>query len=122
MTDKNYLKKLADMQTQIKELVPDSENGERRMNKSEAIEILEEVKILDDSIYQYSKAYLEALDVAIGALKVDAIPINWIKAVLNERHKVIEDKSNSEERIRYYEEVEDAINELLIWWAERKEE
>lgn len=92
------------------------------MNKSEAIEILEEVKILDDSIYQFSKAYLEALDVAIGALKADAIPINWIKAVLNERHKVIEDKSNSEERILYYEEVEDAINELLIWWAERKEE
>lgn len=92
------------------------------MNKSEAIEILEEVKTLDDSIYQYSEAYLEALDVAIGALKADAIPINWIKAVLNERHKVIEDKSNSEERILYYEEVEDAINELLIWWAERKEE
>ena len=92
------------------------------MNKSETVEILEEVKILDDSIYQYSKAYLEALDVAIDALKTDAIPINWIKAVLNVRHKVIEDKSNSEERIRYYEEVEDAINQLLIWWAERKEE
>ena len=92
------------------------------MNKSEAIEILEEVKILDDSIYQYSKAYLEALDVAIDALKTDAIPINWIKSVLNERHKVIEDKSNSEERIRYYEEVEDAINQLLIWWAVRRKE
>lgn len=34
MTGENYLKNLADMQTQIKELVPDSlkENGERRMN------------------------------------------------------------------------------------------
>jgi hypothetical protein len=33
MTEENYLKKLADMQTQIKELVPDSlkENVERRM-------------------------------------------------------------------------------------------
>lgn len=35
MTDENYLQKLADMQTQIKELVPDSlkENGERRMTE-----------------------------------------------------------------------------------------
>ena len=34
MTYENYLKKLADMQTQIKKLVPDSlkENGERRTN------------------------------------------------------------------------------------------
>lgn len=35
MTDEIYSKKLADMQTQIKELVPDSlkENGERRMKE-----------------------------------------------------------------------------------------
>lgn len=91
------------------------------MNKFEAIEILEEVKILDDSIYQYNITYLNALDMAIKSLKTDAIPVNWIKAVLEERHKVIEDKSNSEERILYYIEVEDAINELLVWWAEMEE-
>lgn len=91
------------------------------MNKFEAVEILEEVKILDDSIYQYNITYLNALDMAIKSLKTDAIPVNWIKTVLEERHKVIEDKSNSEERILYYTEVEDAINELLVWWAERKE-
>ena len=39
------------------------------MNRQEAIEILEEVKNLDDSIYQYISAYNEALDMAIEALK-----------------------------------------------------
>ena len=42
------------------------------MNIEEAKEILEEVRIVDDSIYQYNKAYLEALDMAIQAL--EAIP------------------------------------------------
>lgn len=35
----------------------------------EAIEILEEVKMLDDTLYTYSSAYMEALEVAISALK-----------------------------------------------------
>ena len=40
------------------------------MTKQEvAIEILEEVKELDDSIYSYDSNYMEALDVAIEALK-----------------------------------------------------
>ena len=39
------------------------------MNRQEAIEILEEVKNLDDSIYQYISAYNEALDMAIKALE-----------------------------------------------------
>ena len=39
------------------------------MKKETAIEILEEVKVLDDSIYQYNSAYMEALDMAIEALK-----------------------------------------------------
>jgi len=40
MTDENYLKKLANMQTQINELVPDSlkENVERRTNDDEYIQ------------------------------------------------------------------------------------
>jgi len=37
--------------------------------QKQAIEILEEVKILDDSIYQYNPAYLEALNIAIQAIK-----------------------------------------------------
>lgn len=38
------------------------------MTKQEAIEILEEVKELDDSIYSYNSNYMEALEVAIEAL------------------------------------------------------
>ena len=38
------------------------------MTKEEAKEILEEVKDLDDSMYQYISAYEEALDMAIKAL------------------------------------------------------
>jgi hypothetical protein len=39
------------------------------MTKQEAIEILEEVKELDDSIYSYNSNYMEALEVAIEVLK-----------------------------------------------------
>ena len=36
------------------------------MTREEAKEILEEVKTIDDSMYQYSKKYLQALDMAIS--------------------------------------------------------
>ncbi len=39
------------------------------MTIEEAVEILEEVKIMDDSMYAYNDAYLTALDMAIEALK-----------------------------------------------------
>ena len=39
------------------------------MTKHEAIKILEEVKTLDDSMFAYSQAYNDALDMAIEALK-----------------------------------------------------
>ena len=39
------------------------------MTRQEAMEILEEVKELDDSIYSYDSNYMEALEVAIGVLK-----------------------------------------------------
>lgn len=38
------------------------------MTEHEAIEVLEEVKELDDSMYQYNTGYLKALDMAIRAL------------------------------------------------------
>lgn len=38
------------------------------MTREEAKTILEEVKMLDDSMYQYNPIYLEALDMAISAL------------------------------------------------------
>ena len=39
------------------------------MTRREAIEILEEVKYNDDSMYAFSKAYCDALDMAIKALE-----------------------------------------------------
>ena len=39
------------------------------MTKHEAVEILEEVKMIDDSMFAYSQAYNDALDMAIEALK-----------------------------------------------------
>ena len=42
MTDENFLKRLANMQTQTKELVPDSfkENGKRRMRQDDTYEFI----------------------------------------------------------------------------------
>ena len=42
-----------------------------REERDEAIEILEEVKTMDDSIFQFNPAYLKALDAALEALKSD---------------------------------------------------
>jgi len=39
------------------------------MTTDEAFKILEEIEILDDSMYQYNIKYLEALGMAIKALK-----------------------------------------------------
>ena len=39
------------------------------MTPEEAIEILEEVKELDDTMYAYNPAYMNAMDMAIEALK-----------------------------------------------------
>lgn len=39
------------------------------MTPEEAIEILEEVKELDDTMYAYNPAYMNALDMAIEAIK-----------------------------------------------------
>ena len=41
------------------------------MTIRDAIEILEEVKTLDDSMYQYNPAYLDALDMALTALEAE---------------------------------------------------
>ncbi len=62
------------------------------MNKQDAIDILSEVKELDDSMYQYNPAYMEALDMAITALnntettKSDPyIPKHTIKLSIQEK-------------------------------------
>ena len=52
------------------------------MTKTEAMEILTEVRAMDDSMYAYAPCYDEALDMAIEALKAqeqeNAIPIDWL--------------------------------------------
>ena len=40
------------------------------MTTNEAIIILEEVSLIDDSLYQYNEKYLEALKMAINALEI----------------------------------------------------
>lgn len=78
-----------------------------RMEKYDAIAILEEVKMLDDSMYQYNSAYMEALDIAIKALESDAIPIEWIKHY-------------GEENCFDYGTPYNAITGMLNAWKERK--
>ena len=39
------------------------------MTEQEALEILEEVKELDDTLYAYSDAYMKALEVALSVLR-----------------------------------------------------
>ena len=92
------------------------------MRKQDAVEILEEVKLLDDSMYQYDSNYLDALNVAIESLKTEAIPIKWIREFLGEISDAIENNGLSNEVIRYLSETYDAIIVLLYAWAERKDE
>ena len=54
------------------------------MELKDAIELLEEVKVLDDSMYQYTPAYLEALDNVIEnvrSLKHYAGQLRWERDV-----------------------------------------
>lgn len=39
------------------------------MDKFQAIEILEEVKMFDDSMYQYNDSYMEALDTVLDSIR-----------------------------------------------------
>lgn len=41
------------------------------MTTNEAITILEEVSLIDDSLYQYNEKYLEALEMAIQSLSAE---------------------------------------------------
>lgn len=41
------------------------------MTNRDAINLLEEVKILDDTMYAYNPSYLEALDMALTALEAE---------------------------------------------------
>jgi hypothetical protein len=58
--------------------------GEVGMTRKDAIEILEEVKTIDDSMFAYSQAYNDALDMAIEVLKAQEPRVEtWEEAQAN---------------------------------------
>ena len=59
----------------------------KAFTREEAIEILEEVKELDDSIYQYNSKYLDALEMAIKELEAqddDAISRQDVRRTIDD--------------------------------------
>lgn len=58
------------------------EEGEVGMTKHEAVEILEEIRTLDDSMFAYSQAYNDALEMAIGVLKAQEPRVMTLEEVV----------------------------------------
>ena len=65
------------------------------MKPEEAIDILEEIKVLDDTLYSYSPVYMQAFETAIFALKevrqyqlIKDVTVGEIAEVLNEFSKI----------------------------------
>lgn len=56
------------------------------MTRKDAIEILEEVKTIDDSMFVYNQAYNDALDMAIEALKVQKPRVTTLKEAQTALH------------------------------------
>lgn len=65
------------------------------MLREEAKMILEEVKIMDDSMYQYNTKYLEALDMAIEALN----QLTSYEQTINKLTKAISEQEPCEDAI-----------------------
>ena len=66
------------------------------MTKHEAVEILEEVKTLDDSMFTYSQAYNDALDMAIDALKAQEPRVMTLEEASNSTVPMWFEKSGDE--------------------------
>lgn len=85
------------------------------MTREEAIEILEEVKTMDDSMYQFSHKYMDALEMAIEALQTEPFinkPCVSEQACHEDKMKVLE-KIKAEMldiMIRTYQEVKAIID------------
>ena len=93
------------------------------MTKHEAIEILEEVKTLDDSMFAYSQTYNDALDMAIEALKAqEPRVLTWrevIGAALECKPVFIEvkdseDKEPGDDRWAMVTQYKDSITNGMI--------
>lgn len=89
------------------------------MTKDEAINILEEVSLLDDSMYQYNQWYCEALNMAIESLKTEAIPVEWIKSHMITHSEVINGDYFEDEALELNMYVSDLIER---WKAEQRKE
>lgn len=70
------------------------------MTREEALEILEEIKTIEDSIYQFNPKYLEALNLAIGALE---------KSKENEWIPIVTREPSMAERIEYLQNYGDPL-------------
>lgn len=79
----------------------------RGMTKQQAIDILEEVKMLDDSMYQYNDAYMEALDYVLDLVKN-------IKDEFKISTHYIDRNSLYEKSERLVKECEDEIEDAKI--------
>ena len=87
-----------------------------KMTRKEAAEILEEVKNLDDSIYQYVSAYDEALDVALESLKQDPID-----DVLNKIKRDIFNACSDAYHMPVYKLNVDEISEIIDKYKKKEE-
>ena len=54
------------------------------MTREDAIDILDEVKEIDDSMYQYNEAYMSALEMAIKSLEAWDEVIGHLQTTANE--------------------------------------
>lgn len=84
------------------------------MTNEEARAILEEVETIDDSMYQYNPAYLEALNMAIAALKAEPC-----EDTISRKHLLseIDDLMKSP----WFNRYKDDIGVLRHGYLERKE-
>lgn len=84
------------------------------MTNEEARAILEEVKTIDDSMYQYNPAYLEALEMAIAALEAepceDAVKREAVLNTLDAMDKALDENRTVE---AYKELLKECYKELL---------
>lgn len=77
------------------------------MTREEAKMILEEVKIMDDSMYQYNTKYLEALEMAIQALKQEPVCIAKVEFDEDKLREIVKEQISL---IAIQEPCEDAIS------------
>ena len=87
------------------------------MTRKDAIEILEEVKTIDDSMFAYSQTYNDALNMAIEALKVQEPRVMTLEEIQHTDAVWLEthgwpDGDVSETVLRHRSDFEDYVTEF----------